>query len=129
MRRWSLILFALFTAFQAYSSNAWACHCIADPYSKKYIYYKKTWYGTKRKWTCEYKCQDMRQQQTVVLGTHENWYMSDKGLEGICDGLHYVNRYNNYVKDFVWTFDEARHFDASESTSAELKTWNAEKCR
>ncbi|KHD88448.1 MAG: hypothetical protein OM95_09695 [Bdellovibrio sp. ArHS] len=117
------------TSFQVFSSSALACNCIADPYSKKYIYYKKTWYGTKRKWTCEYKCQDLRQQQTIVVGTHEDWYVSDKGLEGICDGLHYVNRYNNYVQDFVWALEEARYFDASESTAAELKKWNSESCR
>ncbi|WII73639.1 hypothetical protein QJS83_07100 [Bdellovibrio sp. 22V] len=129
MQKSFLFLITGILALQFVATSAQACSCIADPFSKKYEYYKKTWYGTKRKWTCVYTCQDAQQQRTQVTGTHEDWYTTDKGLEGICDGLHYVNRYNTYKMDFVWQFEEARWFDASDSSAAELKKWNQEKCR
>lgn len=110
-------------------SVAEACQCIADPMSKKYIHFTKTWYGTKRKWTCVYTCQNAQQQQIQITGTHQDWYVSDRGLEGICDGLLYVNQYNPYKMDFVWLLEEARYFDASHSTAAELIQWNKNSCR
>ncbi|WP_374074156.1 hypothetical protein [Bdellovibrio bacteriovorus] len=130
MFRLFLLVLGFATLFQVtHSSEALACRCIADPFSKQYVYYTKTWYGTKRKWTCVYTCQDAQQQQVKITGTHEDWYTTDKGLEGICDGLHYVNRYSTYKMDFVWQFEEARYFDASDSTAPDLKKWNQEKCR
>lgn len=111
------------------SEVALACQCIADPYSKTYAYYTKTWYGTKRKWSCEYTCVTPQQKQVKVIGIHEDWYVSDKGLEGICDGLHYVNRYSTYKNDFIWSLEEARYFDASDSTAPNLEQWNKENCR
>ncbi len=122
-------LMAMALGVQFVVTPAQACRCIADPFSKQYIYYKKTWYGTKRKWTCVYTCQDLQQQQVKITGTHEDWYVSDKGLEGICDGLHYVSQYSNARMDFIWNLDEARYFDASDSSSLELKKWNQESCR
>lgn len=124
-----IYLFTVLALCQFSATRAFACQCIADPFSKQYVYYKKTWYGTKRKWTCKYTCQDAQQKQTQITGTHEDWYISDRGLEGICDGLHYVNRYSNAKMDFIWTLEEARHFDASESTALELKQWNQSSCR
>lgn len=106
-----------------------SCSCIADPYSKQYIYYTQTWYGTKRKWTCAYTCQDFQQKQTQIIGTSQDWYMSDKGLEGICDGLHYVNRYSSFKNDFIWSFEEARYFDPANSTAPELQAWSKANCR
>ncbi|AHZ85124.1 hypothetical protein AB1A81_12050 [Bdellovibrio bacteriovorus] len=105
-----------------------ACSCIADPYSKTYQLYKKTWYGTQRKWSCVYTCQDSQQKRTEVTGYHSDWYVTDKGLEGICDGLHYVNIYNAHRGDFVWKFEEARWFNPAQSTSADLKKWS-QSCR
>ncbi len=130
MFRFLLLAIGLSTVLQiASTESAWACRCIADPYSKQYVYFTKTWYGTKRKWTCVYTCQDQRQQQVKITGTHEDWYTTDKGLEGICDGLRYINEYSTFKNDFVWMLDKAELFDASESSAPELKTWNKEKCR
>lgn len=109
--------------------KAEACNCIADPFSKKYLLYQKTWYGTKRKWTCVYTCQDSQQNRSEIIGTHEDWYMTDKGLEGICEGLHYVNTYSTFKMDFVWVFEEARWFSASQSKAPEVAQWNKERCR
>lgn len=122
-------VFALIIVLFSFFEKAEACQCVADPYSKKYIYYTKTWYGTKRKWTCVYTCQNMQQQRTEVLGTHEDWYVSDKGLEGICDGLIYVNQYSNYKMDFVWVYDRPESFSPSESTAPEVKAWGQRACR
>lgn len=127
--RFLFIFVAMVFGMQLAPATAQACKCIADPFSKQYVYYKKTWYGTKRKWTCLYTCQDHQQKQVKLTGTHEDWYVSDKGLEGICDGLHYVNQYSTARMEFIWNLDEARHFDASESSSRELKSWNQQSCR
>lgn len=105
-----------------------ACSCIADPYSKKYQLYKKTWYGTQRKWSCVYTCQDSQQKRTEVTGFHSDWYVTDKGLEGVCDGLHYVNVYNNHRMEFIWQFEEARWFAPEKSSSPELKAFSR-SCR
>ena len=122
-------IFSIALVFLSLVEQAEACQCIADPYSKKYIYFTKTWYGTKRKWTCIYTCQDMQQQKTEVLGTHEDWYVTDQGLEGICDGLVYVNQYSNFKMDFVWVFDRAESFSPSQSTASELKKFSDNSCR
>lgn len=106
-----------------------SCTCIADPFSKKYIYFQKTWYGSKRSWTCMYSCQDLQQRRLQILGTHKDWYTTDNGLEGICDGLHYVNIYNTHRAEFVWKFDSARWFDPGKATAPELKSWAAQNCR
>lgn len=123
-----LLSFATFSQIIAIPA-AEACSCIADPYSKQYVYYTKTWYGTKRKWSCLYTCQDSQQKQTQIRGTSEDWYISDRGLESICDGLYYENRYNTGVNSFVWTFAEARYFDPAEATSVEVKEWEKASCR
>ncbi|WP_232469224.1 hypothetical protein [Bdellovibrio bacteriovorus] len=126
------MMFWILAAFMALQLTAPAfadaCSCIADPYSKKYQLYKKTWYGTQRKWSCVYTCQDSQQQRTEVTAYHSDWYVTDKGLEGICDGLHYVNVYNTHRMDFVWKFEEARWLNPAQSSSADLKKW-AQSCR
>ncbi len=122
-------IFALVVFLFSFADLANACYCTADPYSKQYIYYTKTWYGTKRKWTCTYTCQNMQQQKAEIVGTHENWYVSDKGLEGICDGLVYVNRYSNFKMDFVWVYDRVESFSPIDSTAPELKRWGQSNCR
>lgn len=106
-----------------------ACSCIADPYSKKYLVFKKTWYGTKRTWTCVYTCQDNQQNRTDILGTHDDWFMSDKGLEGICDGLHYVNTYLPHTQNFAWVFKEARWFNPADASAPETLNWSKQNCR
>ncbi|MEN0059431.1 MAG: hypothetical protein AAGB31_11400 [Bdellovibrio sp.] len=111
------------------SQAAASCLCKADPYSKKYITFAKTWYGTKRKWTCVYTCQNSRQESVQILGTHQNWYLTDRGLEGICDGLEYVNEYNTYRNDFVWVFKKAQWFNPESSTAQDVKAWAQETCR
>lgn len=130
MKKWTFWLLAalLFTHISA-PAIAEACSCIADPYTKKYLHFKKTWYGTKRKWTCVYTCQDDQQKRTQITGTHEDWYVTDKGLEGICDGLRYENTYSVLVQDFVWLFEEAQWFPPGKSTAPELKKWKSESCR
>lgn len=130
MRKWFFWMLALATLFHISSPDlAQACSCIADPYSKKYLLYKKTWYGTKRKWTCVYTCQDSKQQRTEVLGTHEDWYTTDKGLEGVCEGLHYVQEFNGFKMDYIWMYKEARWFTPSQSTAPELKSWYRKSCK
>lgn len=111
------------------ASPARACSCVADPNSKKYLVFKKTWYGTKRSWTCAYTCQDAQQNRSEVLGTHDDWYMTDTGLEGVCDGLYYANTYLPHKQDFVWIFKEARWFSPRESSALELKAWERAHCR
>lgn len=106
-----------------------SCSCLADPYTKKYDYFKRTWYGSKRKWTCVYTCQNAQQKRFLVTGTHKDWYTTDNGLEGICEGLHYVNLYNSHRKDFVWKYDSAKWFDPSHSTAPELKAWAVQNCQ
>ncbi len=129
MRYFLLLLLSFTTLSQVVGTSvAEACSCIADPYSKQYEYYTKTWYGTKRKWSCVYTCQDSQQKQIQIRGTSQDWYISDRGLEGICDGLHYENRYNTAVNNFVWLFEEARYFDPADSTSAEIRAWEKANC-
>ena len=129
MLRFVLLLLSFATFSQVSGlAIAEACSCIADPYSKQYDYYTKTWYGTKRKWSCLYTCQDSQQKQTQIRGTSEDWYISDRGLESICDGLHYVNRYNTAINNFVWTYEEARYFDPADSTAKEVKEWEKANC-
>lgn len=127
--RFFLLLAAAFLLSLTAPVAAPACSCIADPFSKKYQLFEKTWYGTKRKWTCVYTCQDSQQNRTEIVGSHSDWYMSDKGLEGICEGLHYVNTYSTFKMDFVWVFEEARWFNASQSKAPELVRWSKERCR
>lgn len=125
-----LIILAIgFSSGLSQAQAAESCSCVADPFTKKYIYFKKTWYGTKRSWTCVYSCQNQQQLRFQILGTHKDWYTTDNGLEGICDGLLYVNIYNTYRGDFVWKFDSARWFDPARATAPELKSWAAQNCR
>ncbi|UXR66235.1 hypothetical protein EZJ49_08230 [Bdellovibrio bacteriovorus] len=127
--RFFLFLATAFLMSLAAPVTAWSCGCIADPFSKKYQLFEKTWYGTKRKWTCVYTCQDAQQKRMEIVGSHSDWYMTDKGLEGICDGLHYVNTYSTFKMDFVWVFEEARWFSPAQSKAPELARWNKEHCR
>ncbi|GEM_PF-3318895 len=129
--RYSFLIIIMLSLFFSLSQSLAMqnCSCVADPFTKKYIYFKKTWYGTKRSWTCVYSCQNLQQARSQVLGTHKDWYTTDDGLEGICDGLHYVNIYNTYRGDFIWKYDSARWFDPAKSTAPELKSWAVQNCR
>lgn len=115
--------FSLFLILVCMQSPAvFACSCIADPSSKTYQLLQKTWYGTKRNWSCQYECTDTKKVKTSVLGFHRDWYLSkDEGLEGICDGLKYTKQYIPARDTFTWVFQKAEGFNPKKSSSKELR--------
>ncbi|MFP5518518.1 MAG: hypothetical protein ACLGGX_01340 [Bdellovibrionia bacterium] len=121
----SIVLASLMTQQAAAST----CSCIADPFSKKYQLFEETWFGTRRHWSCEYTCTGSSGTTQKIVGYHKDWYMTDKGLEGICDGLIYKNIYTPYMGNFVWTLDRAATFNPKRASSDELKRFAQTQCQ
>lgn len=112
------------------ANSASACSCLADPLSKTYQLIEETWYGTKRKWSCEYLCIDTQDSQHAVIGYHQDWYFGrDEGLEGICDGLQYSKQYIPSRDNFVWVLQQANYFNPKKSSSRELREFSKNFCR
>lgn len=104
------------------------CRCKADPFTKKYQLFEKKWWGTRRHWSCEYSCNDSIGQQSKIIGYHKNWFLTDNGKEGICDGLTYKETYSVFKNDFIWDLDQANEFDPAKSSSPDLKKWSKDNC-
>jgi hypothetical protein len=107
------------------------CSCTADPYSKTYSEFRKTWYGSVRAWSCRYTCTDGFVTEEI-LGNHRDWYAGDEtGLEGICEGLIYQHEYIIVMDIFTYAYKGIGIADPAKSKSAELKSWATkhEACR
>lgn len=114
----------------AANSNSSSCECIADIYTKKYISFEKTWYGTKRVWTCEYTCTSSRYKDFQrILGQHSGRYVSDKGNEGICDGVPVISKFNTSRNEDIYVPQPAVMFSPTKSSSPEVKNWARLNCR
>ena len=107
-----------------------ACSCVADPQSKSYQQLQKTWYGTKKAWSCQYDCSGTDKVQKTILGYHKDWYLAkDEGLEGICDGLKYTKQYIPARDTFTWVLVKAESFDPKKSSSPDLKKFAKTSCQ
>ena len=121
-----LLIISLLPIKDALASD---CHCIADPFTKKYQLFEKKWWGTRRHWSCEYECTDTLGNKSKIIGYHKNWFLTDNGKEGICDGLTYKETYSTFKNDFIWDLDKTNQFDPAKSTSPDLKKWSKDNCR
>ncbi|MNK12104.1 hypothetical protein D3C87_301610 [compost metagenome] len=128
----AFFLFTFLGALLIFASeaNAARCLCLANTTSKEYQHYSKHFWGTKRQWTCVYNCRVYGKGAIDVVGGHKEWYFGkDDGREGVCDGISFVNRYNNYVGEFIYIPQEPKRFDPLQSSAKNLKTWAEETCR
>lgn len=121
-------LFILILIYTQQPARASDCRCKADPFTKKYQLFEKKWWGTRRHWSCEYSCNDSIGQQFKIIGYHKNWFLTDNGKEGICDGLTYKETYSVFKNDFIWDLDQANEFDPAKSSSPDLKKWSKDNC-
>lgn len=111
------------------AAMAASCGCLPDIYSKKYIYFEETWYGTRRSWTCEYKCIDKNKKETIVKASYADWYTSDNGTEGVCEGIPFESQFNPHVMRDVYMPKDPVWFNPAKSKSKELKAWAQLHCR
>lgn len=130
--RWLSIIVTLFSLCLSLGAEASQCYCTADPYSKTYDAKEgivKTWYGGKRAWSCIYTC-TTPQGEAKITARHKKTYIGkDDGRWGICDGLVYEERYNNYIMDFVYTLEGNKGLDPIKSTSPDLVNFANQYCK
>lgn len=125
-----VFLFAALPQKVAASPHSNTCECIADIYTKKYISFEKTWYGTKRIWTCEYTCSSPRLKEFKrILGKHSGRYVTDKGNEGICDGVPVISKFNTSRNEDIYVPQPPVMFSPLKSSSPELKSWAKSNCQ
>lgn len=109
---------------------SFACRCLTDPYSKTYEYVEKTWYGSRRKWSCRYTCEDFNGNRAELTGWQKDWNLGvDQGLEGVCEGTVYEAEFSRATLDYVWVLRGAEWFDARKTKSLEIKGWVLANCR
>lgn len=110
------------------TAKAEECKCITNPYTKKYSSYEKTWYGTKRVWTCEYTCEDSQGYQSTIIGSHSGRYTTDIGSEGVCDGIPFVSTFNAATLREILMPTNPVWFSPSDSSAPEVEKWS-KTCR
>lgn len=115
---------AIILIVMASFSSAFAeCVCTADPYSKKYDEYRKTWYGSVRAWNCAYTCTDGSVKETLIGNHRDRYYGDETGLEGICDGLIYKYEYIIVMNRFIYAYQGIGPVDPQKSSSKDLNAW------
>ena len=124
-------VFAAFLSVAFLFSSAFAdCVCTADPYSKKYSEYRKTWYGSVRAWNCAYTCTDGSDTETLIGSHRDRYYGDETGLEGICDGLIYKYEYIIVMNRFIYAYQGIGPVDPQKSSSKDLNDWaKIHKCQ
>jgi len=110
-------------SFFSVASSFAECVCTADPYSKKYSEYRKTWYGSVRGWSCAYTCTDGAESETLIGNHRDRYYGDENGLEGICDGLIYKYEYIIVMNIFTYAYQGIGPVDPRKSSSKDLQAW------
>lgn len=129
MKNAFLLILALLT-WTSRPTEARNCVCLAKSESKTYQSFSTHFWGSKRAWSCAYDCLTPHGAQEIV-GFHQEWYLGkDDGREGVCDGVSFINRYNNYVMDFIWIPQEPQRFDPLTDASAKnMQEWARDICQ
>lgn len=124
-----LIFGVLFASSVSFAKNY--CSCVPTT-GKDYIgdARQRSAFGYTIHWVCDYDCRVQSGEPEVVKGTYKKFYAgkTEKGTEGICEGMKYEPHFYAARNDYVYMWDgKVRSFDPKKSSSEDLKSWATKK--
>lgn len=110
-----------------------SCQCIAASFDKKYVGPAQSRFlgmGTKRTWTCQYRCVDDSGNEEEVTGTQTGSFFVEEGYELSCYGTVYKAHEtpNNPKRMMTYMPESRKWFDPKKSEIGELENWAKESC-
>jgi len=104
-----------------------ACQCFpANPLSKVYLSEKRTMFGEKKIFTCEFTCLGPNREVSQLMGTQEDSYLFwDNGDHFVCRGYVMKFQHTPYAKDRLGylKIGGIKPFPAAGSKIPELEVW------